>query len=191
LGRKTGLLITDTLRTDLYSMIDAAHREKDIGLYQRCKAILLLGEEKYSQSAVSVICDSPTRTIRTWVKRFRESGVSGLREKPKPGAKPRLNSSQQYALRMIILGTPEKYGLETGIWTALLVRTVIKREFGVTYDVSHVRRILHDLGFSVQFPRESLSKADLNKQLQWLHTTFPEIKKKPKKKEGRCFLRTK
>ncbi len=184
MGRKTKISISESARTELFEMIVAAHKESDLGLYKRCKAILLLGEEKLSQSDVSRFCDSPTRTLRSWVKSFKESGVSGLIEKPRPGAKPRLAASQLETLRGIVRENPEKYGLETGVWTAPLIRTVIKKEFSITYDVSQVRRILHKLGFSIQYPRESLSKADLNRQLQWLQETFPEIKKSRKRRRG-------
>lgn len=184
MGRKTKLAISETARRELFSMIETAHTESDLGLYKRCKAILLLGEEKLSQPDVARFCDSPTRTIRSWVKSFKELGAIGLVAKPRPGAKPKLTTSQLETLQGIVRANPEQYGLETGIWTAPLVRTVIKKEFGVIYDVSQVRRILHKLGFSIQYPRESLSKADLNRQFQWLHFTFPAIKKSQKRRRG-------
>ena len=44
------------------------------------------------------------------------------------------------------------YGLETGIWTSPLVRQVIEGEFGQRYHAEHVRKLLQQLGYSVQRP---------------------------------------
>ncbi len=46
----------------------------------------------------------------------------------------------------------EHYGLLGDVWTSKRVAEVIERTFGVRYNVSHVRRLLHALGFSAQKP---------------------------------------
>ena len=191
MGRKTILRISDRTRSEIYRVMTDAQDDNDLALYQRCKAICLIDEEHLQQKQVAKYCGSNTRTVRSWVKKFMEEGITALVGKPHPGPIPRLNQAQLLSLKDIVRKGPEEYGLETGVWTALMIRGIIKAEFGVLYDVSQVRRILHKLEFSVQYPRESLSKADLNKQFTWLHETFPEIKKKPKMKEGRSSLKMK
>jgi transposase len=58
----------------------------------------------------------------------------------------------QKLAEMIIAG-PEQAGYETGIWTGPLVADLIKRRFSIDYSASQVRRIVHQLEFSVQFPK--------------------------------------
>jgi len=53
-----------------------------------------------------------------------------------------------------------------------------KSRWDVVYHPAHVRKILHQLGFSVQFPREKLALADKKAQETWLRETYPEIKKR-------------
>src|SRR6202790_5737779 len=53
------------------------------------------------------------------------------------------------------------YGLETGIWTSPLVRHVIEEEFGRQYHAGHVRKLLRQLGYSVQRPTTRLVQADV------------------------------
>lgn len=120
-------------------------------------------------------------SVRGWIRRVEERGVYGLLDKEYPGAVPKLDAGQKERLRAIVEEGPESVGLDTGIWTGPLVREVIQREFGVKYHVSQVRRVLAKLGFSVQYPRVRLSKADAKKQEEWTKETLPEIKKKSKR----------
>ena len=48
----------------------------------------------------------------------------------------------------------EAYGFRGQAWTCKRVGAVIRRTFGVTYDPSHIGRLLHRLGYSVQRPIE-------------------------------------
>jgi hypothetical protein len=41
-----------------------------------------------------------------------------------------------------------------------MIARVIQEEYEVTYHPGHVRKLLQDLGFSVQRPREPLAKGD-------------------------------
>src|SRR2546429_3264983 len=71
-------------------------------------------------------------------------------------------------------------GLETGIWTSPLVRQVIAEEFGQAYHPGHVRKLLQQLGYSVQRPTTRLVQADLKQQRKWVRYTYPNLKKNAK-----------
>jgi transposase len=62
---------------------------------------------------------------------------------------------------------------------------VIEEEFGVAYHPGHVRKLLHNLGFSVQRPRRVLARADAEEQDRWHRRVYPNLKKKPKRDTGR------
>ena len=81
------------------------------------------------------------------------------------------------------------YGLDTGIWTSAMITWVIVQEFGVHYHPGHVRKLLHELGFSMQRPRRVLAKADPKLQDRWHRQTYPNLKKKPKTNLGALFYR--
>jgi transposase len=55
----------------------------------------------------------------------------------------------------------------------------------VAYHPGHVRKLLHNLGFSVQRPRRVLARADARAQDRWHRRTNPSLKKKPTPKVGR------
>ena len=72
-------------------------------------------------------------------------------------------------------------GINGSVWTSPIVADYIKKRWGVKYHPGHVRKLLHELGFTVQFPREKLALANKRAQEIWLKETYPEIKKTPDK----------
>ena len=77
---------------------------------------------------------------------------------------------------------PVAYGLETGIWTSPLVRYIIEEEFGLRYHAGHVRKLLRQLGYSMQRPTTRLVQADAEQHRKWVRYTYPNLKKTPKAK---------
>jgi transposase len=80
---------------------------------------------------------------------------------------------------------PVAYGFDCGVWTAPRIARVIQEEWGIAYHPGHVRRILHQMGFSVQRPRRILVRADPARQDRWQRYDYPRSKKKPSVKAGR------
>lgn len=160
-----------------------AKKQGDCRLLQRCSSVLMLSRG-LSPDAVASMLSVHFNSVRGWMRRVQQNGVSGLLDKKYPGAVPKLDVSQREKLVSIVESGPETYGLETGVWTSPLIKEVILKEFGVKYHVSQVRRILNSLGFTVQYPRIRLSKADAEKQKTWIRETLPAIKKKLQKRTG-------
>jgi transposase len=121
----------------------------------------------------------PLRTLEWWIHQYRNEGLSALIKGPYPGKASRLTDEQKHELSEIIEAGPEKVDLDTGVWTACVVSALVKTFYGVVYSVSQVQRILNQLDFSVQVPRRRLSKADKQKQADWIENRLPAIKKSP------------
>lgn len=146
-------------------------------LYRRCRAILALGCHKVRKSEIATLLGVTKRMVINWVNLYKAYGIKGLELEKCGGSKARLIESQKQRLSEIIESGPEVYGLDTAVWTSPIVREVVLKEFGIRYDVSHIRRILNRLGFSFQYPRVHLSKADHEKQKHWLENEYPTVKK--------------
>ena len=67
-------------------------------------------------------------------------------------------------------------------WTSPLVTQIIRDEFQQDYHPGHVRRLLRQLGYSVQRPTTSLVQADLKQKRKWVRYTYPNLKKTRKSK---------
>lgn len=159
-----------------------AQAEGNERLSRKLRAILLVGKDEYTQEAAAEILEVVPNSVTRWVMAYVERGIKGLIPKKAPGRKPFLSPEQEHRLSKIIENGPEAFGLDTGVWTGRVVRDVIERRFKVTYSVEQARRILHKLGFSVQYPKHVLSEASQKAQNHWLRHILPGIKKKRKKK---------
>ena len=62
---------------------------------------------------------------------------------------------------------------------------MIEEEFGIAYHPGHVRKLLRQLGFSVQRPRRVLARADAVAQDRWHRRIYPNLKKRPEPKAER------
>jgi transposase len=172
---------------------NARHRAKEAGdtdYDRRLRCILLVGHEHFTQVSAAKILEVSPNCVTRWVMKYTEAGIEGLRPRKAPGRAPRLSEHQKDRLARMIDAGPEECGFDTGCWSGPVVRDLIKMRFGVDYSVEQVRKILHKLGFSVQYPKIVLSEASLHEQERWLRTTLPEIKKRRRRSAGLSSSRT-
>jgi len=93
------------------------------------------------------------RSVQDILHRFIERGVQAAESLPKAGRPKRLKRSQLRDLRGRLLRPPAANGFTESFWSTRLVLALVKREYHIAYDASHLRRLLHELGFSVKTPR--------------------------------------
>jgi transposase len=179
---KLGFSLTPEQILKLEESSRKSKRDDDHRLFNRIRGVLLVGKDKMSHTKASQKCKIDIRNLREWLHWFREEEIDGLKEGQHTGRPSRLNPEQKKELKQIIIDGPAKSGLDTGIWTAPILCKVIQSRFGFDYSPSQVRRLLHELGFSVQYPKKVLSGADHQAQAQWLEVELPAIKKKSLKR---------
>jgi transposase len=109
--------------------------------------------------------------VPVWIKRWNQYGEEGLWEGHRSGRPNQLDSRQREQLADILDSGPVAYGLETGIWTSPLVAEVIREQFDCVYHPGHVRRLLRQMGYSVQRPTTRLVQADLRQKRKWTRYT--------------------
>ncbi len=170
-----GLLLTREERDMLDREQKIARKNDKLDLFLKTTSILMVSDGRL-QKDVSEMLGIPLRTLESWIKGYRNSGTSALVKGPYPGAKPRLSPEQKNELAEIIKAGPEQAGFETGVWTGVVVKSLVKARFGVDYGVPQVRRILRKIGMSLQLPRHPSSKADPEEQKAWIETKLPEIR---------------
>lgn len=120
--------------------------------------------------------------VPTWIEHWNRYGEEGLWEGHRSGRPAGLAVKDREKLRDVLDSGPVAYGLETGIWTSPLVAQIIEEEFGRQYHPGHVRKLLKQLGYSVQRPTTRLVQADLSQKRKWVRYTYPRLKKTPKAK---------
>jgi transposase len=119
-------------------------------------------------------------SVKRWKRTRLAEGVEGLASKPHPGRPSRLSEEQRQSLVTMLLARPAAAGYRTDLWTCKRVAQVVWKRFGVKYHPDHIRKILHDLGFSPQKPRRVAREQDALAVQQWRTNDWPCIKKRRK-----------
>lgn len=144
-----------------------------------------LYQQGWPQKQIAAALGVSGGAVSLWVATGRESGVEALRNKPHPGAKPKLTAEQRAQLPELLQRGAPAFGFIGDVWTQARIAAVIKREFGVTYHPDHIGRLLRSIGWSFQKPIERASERDEASIERWREEKWPEIKKKPKTKSER------
>ncbi len=144
-----------------------------------------LKEKGWSQKAIAEALGVSKAAVSDWMRCGREGGPEALRTQPKSGAPRRLTDEQWARLPALLKQGAEHFGFSGEVWTRRRVASVIEREFGVRYSLTQVGRILKAVRWSSQKPVERAEQRDEAAIEHWRSETWPELQKKPRKKDGR------
>lgn len=173
------------LHPKTYQRLGRLRREAEHdGAYRVAKRLhaVLLNADGQSSGRIADLLKAPRSKVSQWLANYAAHGTEGLLEGQRSGRPPRLLETQRRALGDIIESGPVAYGLDTGVWTAPMIARIIEEEFDEAFHPAHARKLLAQMGFSVQRPRRSLARADLAQQARWRRSIYPNIKKKPSTK---------
>jgi len=140
---------------------------------------VMLSLERHSVSDIARLLHVHRSTAHEWVRSWNAYGQQGLYEGHRSGRPPALTGEDKVRLIDIVDSGPVAYGLQTGVWSSRIIAQIIDNEFAVAYHPGHVRKLLKEMGFSVQRPTTKLVQADPAKQNKWTRYTYPNLKKKP------------
>ncbi len=158
-----------------------AHADKAPRVALRIQAIIL-SLEKYGPTDIARLLHVPRSCVHQWINAWNGHRMLGLLEGHRSGRRPKLTEESKQRLLDIVDSGPVAYGLQSGVWTSPIIAKVIEEEFEVNYHPGHVRRLLKNIGLSVQRPTTRLAAADPKKQNKWIRYTQPNLKKKPGRK---------
>jgi len=144
------------LTDDEVVVLKQAHRTiKDKKLADRIKAILSLNEGfEYSLIAKILLLDEIT--LRRYLNKFKQKGLSGLLEMKYSGGQTRLSLIQETELKKYLSINTKRTSKE--------IADYILREYKATFSIIGVTKLLHRLGFSYKKPKVVPGKADKLKQ---------------------------
>ena len=109
-------------------------------------------------------------SVKRWKRAWKSGGVDALAAKPHPGGVSKLSWKQKQELVDILLAGPIAAGYRTDLWTCARIVEVVRKRFRVQYNPGHLSRMLHDLGFSPQKPRQVAREQDSDAVARWRAT---------------------
>ena len=116
-------------------------------------------------------------TIYGWLARYRDGGWSRLDAKKRGGRPTKLDGRALAWIYKLVQRDPRQYQFKFALWTSIMVREIIRRQFGVSLSRSSVCRLLNQMGLSAQRPLWRAYQQDPQKVEHWLTTEFPKIKR--------------
>src|SRR3954452_10703887 len=105
-----------------------ARRCRDGAASRRMLALALVLEGA-SREAAARCAGMDRRTLRDWVHRYNAEGTEGLRDRRRPGPRPRLTPAQEAELAAAVDQGPDRDGVVR--WRRIDLRALIETRFAV------------------------------------------------------------
>jgi transposase len=121
---------------------------------------LALVLEGGSREAAARAAGMDRQTLRDRVHRYNEEGLAGLRDRRRPGRKPRLTSEQEAELAAAVERGPDPERDGVVRWRRVDLRALIEMRFAVRLHERSVGKVLRRLGFARLSVRPKHPKAD-------------------------------
>jgi transposase len=90
-----------------------------------------------------------------------------------------LSAAQLAQLPSLLNQGAEAFGFRGDVWTRARVAEVIKRNFGVSYHVAHISRLIRRIRWSRQRPIRRARQRNEAAIQRWREQDAPLLKKKP------------
>jgi putative transposase len=121
-------------------------RESDADLKERMLLVLNVVYDKHIPAQTAKDLHRSRTWASDWLKRYREEGIEGLRDRPKSGRPPELSKEITYKIQNKLASS--KQG-----WTTKQVNDIIIQESGVHYHQIYIYTLLRGWGFKQKVPR--------------------------------------
>lgn len=151
---------------DLNILNRSVQTEPDAKRRDRCRCVLLAIDGLTAPQIAQRVARS-RRFVQRWCYAYRDRGLDGLTPRPRSGRPPRLPVDRHAAFKQRILDGPTP---QDGVCTLRGVdaQRILEAEFGVSYSLNGVYRLLHQLNLSVLAPRPQHRKSDPEAMAKWV-----------------------
>jgi len=121
--------------------------QNDANVKERMLLVLNVVYEKQIPAQVARDLHRSRTWASDWLKRYREEGIEGLKNRTKSGRPPDIPEETVYEIKNELASS--KQG-----WTTKQVEDLIVRKSGTRYHYTHIYRLMHKLGFKQKVPRK-------------------------------------
>ena len=136
-----------------------AARCRDARAARRMLALALVLEGSSREDAARA-AGMDRQTLRDWVHRYNAEGLDGLRDRRRPGPRPRLTPEQEAELEAVVERGPDPDRDGVVRWRRVDLKALIEARFAVRLHERSVGKVLHRLGFARLSVRPQHPKAD-------------------------------
>jgi transposase len=132
--------------------------ESDARLARRIQSVYL-ASKGHTCPEIMHITGSSRRAVQQWIRKYNQSSIEALKEKPRPGKPTTLPRKLEKKFCLRIASGPSKQD-GVSVLNGPSIQRLLEREFGVVYSLWGVYDLLHRLGYSCLCPRPEHEKAN-------------------------------
>jgi transposase len=186
------LILSPIQKTQLIKSLENARHKGDLTVVNRILAVLAYASPQNSVEDIANLLHISTEFIRTWVKKYMQSGIKRVtfRERP-PGRPNKLTKTQRKELSKYLEQGPQKAGFPGACWRTPMIQELILNKFGTFYNVRYISQLLKNMGFSYQKARFAVGGKDpdnASKRQQWVNKCWPEALALANKRNAYLFF---
>ncbi len=133
---------------------------KEVRLRTRAQIILLAGEQRMSAPAIAKIVRENDQTVRNWLKRYLAEGIEGLKDRPMPGAPPKITQEYEEQLLFVVRRRPRSLEQPYSMWTLQRLADYMALETGIRVSDETVRQVLKAGEIVLSRPQHKISSPD-------------------------------
>jgi transposase len=157
--------------------------------YQKRSAAVAAVRRGETVADVARVLDVSVSTLFRWLAEYRAGGEGALHDEPRPGRPRKLSAEiMKWLYDVVTMGNPQQYQFVFCLWTLGIIRTLLKREWGIELSKSSVSRLMGHLGLSPQHPLYRSYKQDKKKVDAYLKRRFPQIRRLARERGAVIFF---
>jgi putative transposase len=145
----------------------------------RNASIILMTSAGRSKASLAYEFGCSPATVDNVRRRYRERGLAGLTPGKAPGQKPRATPEYRAALRQAVQTPPQDLGYGFSVWSVARLGAHLKRHTGIAFSEDHLRRLVHQEGFSFQRPKHTMKGKRDEAAFAKAQKQLKTLKKKP------------
>ena len=133
---------------------------KDVRLRTRAQMVLLAGEQRMTAPAIAAIVREDDQTVRNWLKRYLAEGIEGLKDRPMPGAPPKITKAYEEQVLAAVHRRPRSLGQPYSLWTLQRLADYMAEQTGIRVADETVRKLLKKGGMVLSRPQHKITSPD-------------------------------
>ena len=156
MGKPLAITRTDHTSDELRAL---ASKLRDGAVVRRVLALAFVLDGR-SRSEAAALTGMDRQTLRDWVHRYNDVGVTGLKSSHGPGPPPVLNEAQMAELKATVLAGPDPAQHGVVRWRCIDLRAEVARRYAVAVHERTIGKWLRKMGLTRLQPRPFHPKKD-------------------------------
>jgi transposase len=133
---------------------------RNVRLRTRAQIVLLAGEQRMTAPAIATIVREDDQTVRNWLKRYLAEGIEGLKDRPMPGAPPKITQAYEAQLLAAVRRRPRSLGQPYSLWTLQRLADYMAEQTSIRASDETVRQLLKKGEIVLSRPQHKITSPD-------------------------------